>query len=47
MFHERRAFKIIPEEFSQEIGTLTATMKVRRREVIKRYEALLESMYEG
>ncbi len=45
-YEQVKAFKIIPEEFSEETGTLTATMKVRRREVIKRYGDLLESMYE-
>jgi len=38
--------RIIPEEFSQESGTLTATLKVRRREVIKRYGELLEAYYD-
>jgi len=37
--------RIVPEEFSQESGTLTATLKVRRREVIKRYGGLLETFY--
>jgi long-chain acyl-CoA synthetase len=46
-YEQVKAFKIVPEEFSQETGTLTATMKVRRREVIKRYGELLESMYES
>ncbi len=46
-YEQVKAFKIIPEEFSQLNGTLTATMKVRRREVIKRYGELLESMYEA
>jgi long-chain acyl-CoA synthetase len=45
-YEQVKAFRIIPEEFSQEAGTLTATMKVRRREVIRRYRDLLESLYE-
>ncbi len=44
-YEQLKYFKIIPEEFSQEAGTLTATLKVRRREVIKRYGDLLESIY--
>jgi len=37
--------RILPDEFTQEAGTLTATLKVRRREVIKRYGELLEGFY--
>jgi long-chain acyl-CoA synthetase len=44
-YEQIKGFKIIPEEFSQESGTLTATLKVRRREVVKRYGELLEAMY--
>lgn len=44
-YEQVKRFSIVPEEFSQEAGTLTATLKVRRREVIKRYGELLESMY--
>ena len=44
-YEQLKYFKIIPEEFSQESGTLTATLKVRRREVIKRYGELLEAFY--
>jgi long-chain acyl-CoA synthetase len=46
-YEQVKAFRIIPKEFSQETGTLTATMKVRRREVIKRYGELLESLYDA
>lgn len=46
-YEQVKAFRIIPEEFSQETGTLTATMKVRRREVIKKYGELLESLYQA
>jgi long-chain acyl-CoA synthetase len=44
-YEQIKSFKIVPEEFSQESGTLTATLKVRRREVVKRYGDLLESLY--
>ena len=44
-YEQIKYVRILPEEFSQESGTLTATMKVRRREVIKRYGDLLEGLY--
>ena len=44
-YEQIQYFRILPEEFSQDGGTLTATLKVRRREVIKRYGDLLEEMY--
>jgi len=44
-YEQVKSFRIVPEEFSQESGTLTATLKVRRREVVKRYGDLLESLY--
>ncbi len=45
-YEQVKRFRILAEEFSQEAGTLTATLKVRRREVIKRYGDLLESLYD-
>lgn len=44
-YEQIKFFRILPEEFSQESGTLTATLKVRRREVIKRYGHLIDEMY--
>lgn len=44
-YEQIKDFRIIPEEFSQEAGTMTATLKVRRRDVVKRYADLLEEMY--
>ena len=44
-YEQLKYVRIIPEEFSQESGTLTATLKVKRREVIKRYGELLEGFY--
>jgi len=40
-----RNFWLISEPFTQETGTLTATMKLRRRTVLRRYEARLQSLY--
>ncbi|WP_404802627.1 AMP-dependent synthetase/ligase [Bifidobacterium favimelis] len=38
-----RKFIILPEEFSQENGLMTASMKVKRPAVIKRYAELLDT----
>jgi len=42
-----RAFKLLPRELSQDDGELTATQKVRRREVLHRYDPLIRAMYGG
>ncbi len=44
-YEQIKYFRILPEEFSQDRGTLTATLKVRRREVIKQYRHLIDEMY--
>jgi long-chain-fatty-acid--CoA ligase ACSBG len=38
-------FKILPEDFTVANGLMTATLKVRRSEVTKRYVGLIEQMY--
>ena len=38
-----RKFIILPEEFTQENGLMTASMKVIRPKVIKRYATLLNT----
>ena len=42
-----KAFRILPKELSQDDGELTATQKVRRREVMSQFDALIEEMYRG
>jgi long-chain acyl-CoA synthetase len=42
-----KAFRILPKELSQDDGELTATQKVRRREVTALFGELIESMYRG
>jgi long-chain acyl-CoA synthetase len=37
---------LVPEEFTAETGTLTATMKVRRRAVEERYRQRITELYE-
>jgi long-chain acyl-CoA synthetase len=42
-----KRFALLPTELTVEDGTLTPTMKVKRRVVEKRYQALLDAFYEG
>jgi long-chain acyl-CoA synthetase len=42
-----KAFRLLPKELSQDDGELTATQKVRRREVMAKFDELIESMYRG
>jgi long-chain acyl-CoA synthetase len=44
-FESIKYFRIVPEEFSVDNGTLTASFKVKRKEVAKRYKTLIDSMY--
>lgn len=45
-FEKMKRFLLIDEEFSTADGTLTHTMKVRRRAIEERYRHLIEDMYE-
>jgi long-chain acyl-CoA synthetase len=38
---------LLPEAFSIEKGTMTPTMKVRRGVVQKRFDRLIDQLYEG
>lgn len=40
-----RAFRILPEDFTIEAGTLTPTLKLRRRVVAERYAGEIEELY--
>ncbi|GAA3875596.1 long-chain fatty acid--CoA ligase [Saccharothrix violaceirubra] len=42
-----KRFAVLPRDFSVEDGTLTASMKLRRREIEDRYREVLDSLYEG
>jgi long-chain acyl-CoA synthetase len=41
-----KRFAIGPEEFTEENGLLTPTMKKKRRDILSRYEQAVESLYE-
>jgi len=44
-FETIKKFEILPEDFSQEAGEITPTLKVKRRFVSEKYRDLLENMY--
>ncbi len=44
-YEQIRDLRLLLEEFTMENGLLTPTLKVRRREVEKRFAALIEEMY--
>ena len=44
-FETIKNFEILPEDFSQEAGEITPTLKVKRRFVSDKYRDLLENMY--
>lgn len=46
-YEQVRRFAILPEEFTVADGTLTPSLKVKRRVVEERYRPLLEGFYEG
>jgi long-chain acyl-CoA synthetase len=44
-FERVRRFALLPEPFTVENGMMTPTLKIKRKEVEKRYEELIESLY--
>jgi long-chain acyl-CoA synthetase len=40
-----KKFKILPEDLTQESGTLTPTLKVKRNVVNEQYQAEIENLY--
>lgn len=44
-FESLKYFRVLQEEFSVDNGLLTASFKVKRKEVNKRYKDLIDSMY--
>ncbi len=46
-FEQVKKFAVVPEDFSVENDMLTPTMKLKRRNIIARYQQLIDSLYEG
>ncbi len=46
-FEKVRKFRILPRDFSIETGEMTATMKVRRQNVLANFAADVEALYAG
>ncbi|MFN7956348.1 MAG: long-chain fatty acid--CoA ligase [bacterium] len=44
-FEQVKYFRIVPQDFSVETGDLTPTLKVKRKVVTTKYQAVLDSMY--
>lgn len=44
-FEQIKKYRILPEDLTVENGLLTPTQKPKRREVMKRYKALIDEMY--
>ena len=45
-FEQVKRFRVLPREFSIEHGEVTATMKVRRKQVMENFKAELDSLYQ-
>jgi long-chain acyl-CoA synthetase len=46
VFEKVRKFEFLQDDLTEESGLLTPTQKVRRNELVKRYQDLIEGMYE-
>ncbi len=44
-FERLKKFRLIPEELSSANGTLTASMKIRRRAIEEHFKREIEEMY--
>jgi long-chain acyl-CoA synthetase len=45
-FEQVKRFRILPREFTIEHGEVTATMKVRRKQVLENFRAEVDSLYQ-
>lgn len=44
-YEQIKRFKIMPNEFSQEGGELTPTLKMKRRLVVEKYKDIIDELY--
>ena len=44
-YEQVRRFELVPDEFSQELGELTPTLKLKRRVLLTRYADLIDGIY--
>jgi long-chain acyl-CoA synthetase len=44
-FESLKRFRLVPEEWTQEGGELTPSMKLKRRALMERYAALIDALY--
>jgi long-chain acyl-CoA synthetase len=45
VFEKVKKFKLLPEEFSIEAGEVTATLKLKRKVIQKKYKKIIDKMY--
>jgi len=46
-YEQIKRYKILPHDFTEQTGELTPTLKLRRREIIKKYNDEIENLYKG
>jgi long-chain acyl-CoA synthetase len=44
-YEQIKRYKILPDEFSQEKGELTPTLKLRRRDILEKYGDVIDALY--
>jgi long-chain acyl-CoA synthetase len=44
-FESLKRFRVVADEWSQETGELTPSMKLKRRVITERYAALIDALY--
>ena len=44
-FEQIKKFKLLPQDFSMQMGELTPTLKIRRKIVIQHFSAMIDEMY--
>jgi long-chain acyl-CoA synthetase len=45
-FESLKRFRVVADEWTQETGELTPSMKLKRRVISEKYAALIEAIYE-